>query len=234
VAAGNGTGPFSTSITVTGLASGATYYVRAYATNSMFTAYGNEAEIVIDIDGNVYYGVTIGAQVWMIQNLKTTKYRDGTSIPVMWAGMSFGGYVWFNNDISFKNPYGALYNWYAVNTGKLCPTGWHVPTDTEWTTLTNYLGGGSVAGGELKEAGTSHWISPNTGATNSRYFTALPGGYRLNSGAFVNVGFLGCWWSTTVYNTNYAWVRVMQYNTSTTDRFSYEKRMGNSVRCLKD
>jgi uncharacterized protein (TIGR02145 family) len=139
-------------------------------------------EVVTDIDGNVYNTVTIGDQVWMAENLKTTKLNDGTSISnaidnIAWASLSTPGYCWFINNRATYEIYGALYNWYAVYTDKLCPTGWHVPSNSEWTTLTDHLGGAEVAGGKLKESGSSHWASPNTGATNVTGFTALPGGY---------------------------------------------------------
>ena len=133
-----------------------------------------------DIDGNVYHTVTIGTQIWMVENLKTTRYNDGSPIPFVtdsssWSNLTTPGYCWYNNDTTNKNTYGALYNWFAVNTGKLAPTGWHVPTDDEWTTLTTYLGGESIAGGKLKETGTTHWRTPNAGATNEIGFTASSG-----------------------------------------------------------
>ena len=123
--------------------------------------------VVQDIDGNNYLTVTIGTQIWMAENLRTTKYNDGTAIPLVtdnttWANLTTPAYCWYNNDAKTNgSTYGALYNWYSVNTKKLCPTGWHVPNDTEWTTLTTYLGGTAVAGGKLKETGTAHWYSPN-------------------------------------------------------------------------
>src|SRR5450759_4787246 len=121
---------------------------------------GLQAQTVKDIDGNVYKTVTIGKQVWMVENLKTTKYNDGITIPLVidntaWTDLITPKYSWFNNDIANKEVYGALYNWYTVNTNKLCPKGWHIPTDEEWTTLTTYLGGEGVAGGKLKETGTT-------------------------------------------------------------------------------
>ena len=139
-----------------------TYYVRAYATNDAGTGYGMAMSLktldgINDIDGNAYNKVTIGRQTWLVENLRTTKYNDGTLIPLVqdntaWSNLITPGYCWFDNDeVANKNPYGALYNWYAVNTGKLCPSGWHVPTDTEWTTLIDNLGGLDVAGGKLKE-----------------------------------------------------------------------------------
>ena len=196
---------------------------------------------VTDIDGNVYNTVTIGTQVWMLENLKVTKLNDGTAIPLVtdgtaWANLTTPGFCWYdNNEATYKNTYGALYNWYTVNTGKLCPTGWHVPTDAEWTTLTSYLGGESVAGGKLKEEGTTHWQSPNTGATNSSGLTALPGGYRSGSdGYFYNFGSNGYWWSSSAYSSSDAWRWRLYYNYSYVDRSNFSKRLGYSVRCLKD
>ena len=147
-----------------------------------------QGQTVTDIDSNVYHTVTIGTQVWMVENLKTTRYNDGQEIPlvtdtVSWENLTSPGYSWFNNDTVFKKSYGALYNWYTVNTGKLAPAGWHVPTLTEWNTLAAFLGGNTTAGGKMKSTGTIEsdtglWYSPNTNATNSSGFTAIPGGYR--------------------------------------------------------
>ncbi|MBA7544886.1 hypothetical protein ES705_37247 [subsurface metagenome] len=204
---GTATGIFTSSIT--GLTATTTYYIRAYATNSAGTAYGDEITIitstatVTDYEGNVYQTITIGSQEWMCENLKLTKYADGTAIPLVtnsteWGNLTTPGYYWYNNDEpTYANTYGALYNWYTVEKGNLCPTGWHVPTDAEWTTLTDYLGGASVAGGKLKETGTAHWSYPNTGATNESGFTALPGGGRSLNGTFGYVGSSGGWWSST-------------------------------------
>jgi len=240
---GSGTGSFSSSIT--GLDQNTTYYVRAYAINSVGIAYGEQVSFtplstVTDYDGNVYPTVTIGTQTWMAENLKTTKYNDGTAIPLVtnsteWSNLTTPGYCWYNNDeASYKNTYGALYNWYTVNTEKLCPTGWHVPTDSEWVTLTDYLGGISVAGGKLKETGTTHWKNPNTGATNESGFTALPGGYRSNDGAFDDVGYYGSWWSSTEYSTTNAYSRRLYYNYAYFYRLYYNKKLGYSVRCVRD
>jgi len=200
---------------------------------------------ITDIDGNIYNTVAIGTQIWMKENLKTTKYNDNTAIPLVtdntaWEALATPGYCWYNNDeASYKDTYGALYNWYTVSTGKLCPTGWHVPTDAEWTTLTTYLGGESIAGGKLKETGTTHWLSPNTGATNESGFTALPGGYRGNPyGEFVEVGIYGVWWSATEGDLTGAWQRGLHYSFANVNRAiglgGYGKIYGCSVRCLRD
>jgi uncharacterized protein (TIGR02145 family) len=176
----------------------------------------------------------------MAENLKTTKYSNNSDIPLVtdanaWGTQSTPGYCWYYNDADAnKTTYGALYNWYTVNTGILCPTGWHVPTDAEWTVLTDYLGGEAVAGGKLKEVGFSHWSSPNTSATNETGFTALPGGYRNLDGLFSWVGDLGHWWSSTEVNTYDSWFRSMSYGSKLVDRGNDRKRYGFSVRCLRD
>ena len=138
---------------------------------------------IADADGNTYKIIKIGDQVWTAENLRTTRYNDGTEIPLVtdytaWTNLTTPSYAWTNNDIGNKSVYGALYNWFVVKTCKLCPSGWHVPTDAEWTILENHLGGISVAGGKMKETGTEHWFAPNTDATNESGFTALPGGWR--------------------------------------------------------
>jgi uncharacterized protein (TIGR02145 family) len=244
---GAGTGSFTSSIT--SLTPGATYYVKAYATNNLGTGYGNQVSFsttdypncgtVTDIDGNVYKTVTIGSQCWLRENLKTTKYNDGTAIPMVtdntvWSNLSTPGYCWYNNDaVTNKSTYGALYNWYTVNTGKLCPTGWHIPADAEWTVLTTYLGGESVAGGKLKETGTSHWLSPNTGATNTTGFTAVPGSYRYFNGTFFNFGIFGYWWSSTEVTSTEAMYHVMRNDDTVAQSVYNYKQDGISVRCVK-
>lgn len=195
---------------------------------------------VQDADGNVYHVSTIGTQVWMVENLKTTHYNDNSAItsvtdPTTWAGLTTEAYCWYNNDAAtYKNTYGALYNWYAVNTGKLCPKGWHVPTDAEWTTLTTYLGGESVAGGKLKETGTAHWASPNTGADNSSGFAALPGGSHYTNGLFYTIGTYGYWWSSDESTSINAWHRYMNSSSAIITRKDNTKSLGFSVRCIKD
>ncbi|MBA7528679.1 hypothetical protein ES705_20867 [subsurface metagenome] len=195
-------------------------------------------DAVTDYDGNYYNIVEIGSQVWMAENLKTTKYNDGTAIPLVtdpttWINLTTPGYCWYdNNEANYKNTYGALYNWYTVNIGKLCPTGWHVPTDAEWSTLIDYLGGESVAGGKLKETGTIHWNSPNTGATNETGFKALPGGLR--SVAFYDIGYYGRWWSATEQDAASAWIRVLANGNGIVFSSNNGKSAGFSVRCLRD
>ncbi len=242
----NGFGSFTSNLN--DLIANTTYYIRAYATNSIGTGYGiqlsfttrpiGEKNIVIDIDGNVYHTVTIGNQTWMVENLKTVRYNDGTSIPLItgeitWGNLTTPAYCWYNNDAAYKNIYGALYNWYAVNTGKLCPKGWHVPTVAEWTKLEAFLGYGKNVGGKLKEAGTDHWESPNANATNEAGFTALPGGLRVSSG-FHYIRSYGYWWSSTEIYDEFAWSQELEYNSSYLDYSYVSKYCGYSVRCIKD
>jgi len=244
-----GTGVFTSSLT--SLTAGTLYYIRAYASNNVGTVYGAEisfttynADAISDIDNNHYNIVTIGTQVWMAENLKTTKYKDETVIPLetdnaAWSALITPGYCWYNNDATaYKATYGAMYNWYTVNTGKLCPTGWHVPSDAEWTTLTTYLGGESVAKNKLMETGATHW-GTNTGATNESGFTALAGGYRTDDGLFNEIGRnSGFWWSSTERLLNngfqYGWYRQIDLGFSGVLRSSYRTVGGFSVRCIKD
>jgi uncharacterized protein (TIGR02145 family) len=240
----DGTGPGTFTSNISGLISGRTYYMRAYATNGITTTYGSEVSFtpgtVTDIDGNVYHYIVIGTQTWMVENLKTTKYRNGdaiSNITSSWTSLVTGAYSWYSNDAAtYKAAYGALYNWYAVaDTRGIAPAGWHVPTDAEWKTLTDYLGGSSVAGGKLKEAGTSHWITPNTGASNSSGFTALPGGNRYYiDGTFRNVGSNGNWWCITASDATNAWNRYLDFNHGNVERYNYGKQLGFSVRCVRD
>jgi uncharacterized protein (TIGR02145 family) len=194
---------------------------------------------VSDYDGNTYGVVRIGTQLWMQENMKTTKLNDGTAIALTggtseWSSLTTSGYCWYNNNISYKNTYGALYNWYTVSSGKLCPSGWHVPTVDDWSTLENYLGGSSPAGGKLKETGTTHWTSPNTGATDEYNFTALPGGLRTNTGAFQNINSYGYWWTSTVEASPDVYYRHIQ-NDSDKLFWAYKnEKHGMSVRCNKD
>ena len=242
---GTGTGSFTSAIT--GLTANTTYYVRAYATNSAGTGYGSEMSFttlegkygtMTDIDGNTYKTVKIGTQTWMAENLKVTKYNDGTSIPnvtdiTAWSKLTTGAYSNYENQFSYSETYGKLYNWYAINTGKLCPIGWHVATDAEWATLIDYLGG-DVAAGKLKETGTKHWYSPNNGATNESGFTALPGGVRSGNGTFNSIGYIGYWWSATERTTRTAMRWVMNNDKIRVDRYEGNKENGGSVRCVKD
>lgn len=194
-------------------------------------------------DGNEYQTVAIGAQVWMSENLKVTHYRNGDAIPNVtdggtWWGLSTGAYCNYNNDKNKVATYGRLYNWYAVNDSRnIAPVGWHVATNADWQTLVDFLGGNSVAGGKMKENGTTHWASPNIGATNESGFSALPGGFYAYNGdaMFTNFGLTGNWWSSTEFNSTYAWCHFLDYHYSDIFVDSYfNKRDGLSVRCVKD
>jgi uncharacterized protein (TIGR02145 family) len=189
-----------------------------------------------DWDGDVYKTVTIGSQTWMAENLRTTKYNDGKPIPNVTnsdsrQSLTTAAYCNSHNTTNADTiaTYGRLYNWYTVNTGLLAPRGWHVPTDAEWTTLITYLGGESEAGGKLKEAGITHWFISNIGATNETGFTALPGGYRSDIGKF-DIGIYGYWWSASEYETYW----VMYYINSWGGNFNYSRKLGCSVRCVRD
>lgn len=248
---GAGAGSFTSALS--GLLPSTTYFVRAYATNSAGTGYGSTVtfttsaagdDTVTDIDGNVYRTVTIGGQTWMAENLRTTRYRNGDPVPnvsddSVWFNLSTGAYCNYGNDPNYAAIYGRLYNWYAVyDSRNIAPSGWHVASDDEWTTLVNYLGGPNIAGGKLKEAGTSHWKSPNAGATNESGFSGLPGGYRNPDGPFHHIGDNGFWWTSTLDNTyanrDRAWRLTWHYFDSTVDRNSYYFMGGMSVRCIKD
>jgi uncharacterized protein (TIGR02145 family) len=198
------------------------------------------AATVKDIDGNIYHTVTIGTQVWMLENLRTTKYRNGQPIPnvtdnFQWMNLATGAYCMYNNDFSLASTYGLLYNWFAVSaSGNLCPTGWHVPTEEDWQTLETYLGGSGLAGGKLKETGTVHWKFPNTDATNQTGFTALPGGLRTIQGDFLGLEANGAWWSSSEKSLHTAWSRTMYYQYSVLEDYDDGKESGFSIRCIKD
>jgi uncharacterized protein (TIGR02145 family) len=199
---------------------------------------------VNDSEGNSYKTVTIGTQTWMAENLKVSKYNDGTIIPnisddIQWSELKTGAWAYYSKDATNNAKYGKLYNWFAVSKTtngdrNVCPTGWHVPTDAEWTVLTDYLGNDSVAGGKMKEVGTTIWNSPNTDATNTSLFSALPGGTRHYLGNYYGIGSNSFWWSTSEDNTFVAWYRVLGNSNGSVGRYSVGKKNGFSVRCLKD
>jgi uncharacterized protein (TIGR02145 family) len=197
-------------------------------------------QTVKDIDNNIYHTVVIGTQVWMVENLKTARYRNGDAIPNVtdsteWAGLTTGAYCNYNNDVNNGKTYGHMYNWYAVNDSrKIAPSGWHVATDDEWKTLISYLGGvPAVVGGKLREAGNKHWISSI--ADNKSGFTALPGGQRLDSGGFGRIGRLGQWWTSTEDGASDArdWT-ISESGSNQVDNYFATKTHGFSVRCVRD
>jgi uncharacterized protein (TIGR02145 family) len=191
----------------------------------------------------------IGQQTWASINLNVTTYRDGTPIPqvtdpTQWANLTTGAWCYYNNDPTNGNVYGKLYNWYAVagihdndpNTPNkiLAPNGWHIPSDTEWTILTDFLGGLTSAGGKMKSTDSTLWLSPNTGATNQSGFSGLPGGFRLSDGTFNYIRNGGDWWSTTENGATNVWYRLLDTNNSWVGRVSDSKIRGLSVRCIRD
>ena len=257
---GTGTGSFLT--TITGLSPNTRYFLRPYAINSLGTTYGYGTYVTTrsmdsfippffnpalsygtatDIDGNVYKTIQIGTQIWMAENLKVTRYRNGDSISnvkdnLKWSKLVTGAYGWYNNDPSTcKAVFGALYNWYAVNDPrKIAPEGWHVASMDEWKTLLTYLGNNS---GKMKETGITHWSTPNTG-TNSSGFTAQPGGY-LYLRVFTGIEETASWWSTTEYFTTYstsqAWsLQIWNFSDQVSSGYGVLKYAGLSVRCVKD
>jgi uncharacterized protein (TIGR02145 family) len=226
---------------LTGLTANTTYHYRVNAVNSWGTTTGTDMAFttdpvtVSDIEGNVYNVIRIGNQLWMKENLKTTKFNDNTDIQFIedsptWASMTSHAYCWPGNDPTKKDVYGGLYNYYTVSTGKICPSGWKVPSDNDFITLRDYLGGNNVAGGKLKEAGLVHWQSPNLGATNESGFTALPAGYRNYENAlFVNFGQYAHW-----YASNSLDFMVNHYTTTAEIMNSGHYVLGFSIRCTKE
>ena len=252
----NGSGDGNFTSTITGLTDGTTYYYRAYATNSVGTTYGEPFSFitpVTDIEGNLYKTVVIGTQVWMAENLKTTKYNDDTAIPEVtsdteWGIATAGAFCWYNNDADYNKPiYGGLYNWFAAETGKLCPTGWHVPTDAEYNTLELFLGlhpdsvnvwgwRGTDHGKQMKN--TTGWSDGENG-TNISGFAALPGGYRHNTtGAFNGRDLLGYWWTSSDDAANgkpeVGWYRRLDGIYNDVLKASTLKTAGKSIRCIKN
>ena len=249
------------SITFTGDTSGKTLNVETgqglvdYALSDIdsitfMLLYYDSTGTITDIDGNVYKTVKIGDQWWMAENLKVTHYNNNDSIPNVtdnseWRTLTSGAYCNYDNDSSYVNTYGRLYNWHAVDDNRnLAPAGWHVPSDDEWKQLEMYLGmtqsmvnatgwRGSDEGGKMKEADTTRWRSPNTGATNASGFTALPGGDRYE-GAFIAISQYGYWWSATEAQTPTAWDRFIGFGRADVARHDVFKYTGYSVRCVKD
>jgi uncharacterized protein (TIGR02145 family) len=195
---------------------------------------------VLDIEGNTYGTTLIGNQCWLKENLKVKKYRNGTSIieevsNAKWATLTTGAWSHYNNSENNNLIYGKLYNWHAViNPRGLCPQGWHVPSDDEWSILITSLGGESKAGGKMKVAGIEYWKAPNYKANNESQFSGLPGGNRNETGTFSNIGINSYWWSSTEINENLAWFRNINYNLNNLKKVNQGKKLGLSVRCLKD
>jgi uncharacterized protein (TIGR02145 family) len=193
-----------------------------------------------DIEGNRYKTVTIGTQVWMAENLRTTRLNDGTEIPQVddnntWTKLTTPACSWyFNDQEEYKNTFGALYNWYAVSSDKLCPSGWHVATEEDWNVLIINQDGLMKAGGRLKAKGTVNWKIPNTDATNETGFTALPGGYRSFEGAFNYLGVSGYWWTSTPYNETSIVFWSLRFRSGAIYKYRGEKVCGFSVRCIKN
>jgi uncharacterized protein (TIGR02145 family) len=231
--------------------------VISCTSNSESVVDNTEGPNITDIDGNTYQSVIIGSQTWVKQNLNVSKYSDGTPIPEVndpneWNNLTTGAWCYYNNDPTNGPIYGKLYNWYAVAgiydedsfydttlRKKLAPTGWHIPNksdcicESEWTKLINFLGGRFVAGGKLKEEGTLHWQSPNT-ASNISGFTALPGGYRGNFGTFDNITNNAGFWTSSESDFSSAWFYYLYNDLVIIDQVSNTKKLGYSVRCVKD
>lgn len=205
------------------------------------TVFSCGASKVSDVNNNSYNTIIIGKQCWMQSNLKVSNYRNGAGILTglsdgAWANTTKGAYAFYANSNANDAIYGKLYNWYAVKDGQLCPTGWHVPSEAEWTTLITYLGGENVAGGKMKSIGTTYWNSPNTGATNVSGFSVLPGGNRYSDGSFDFISYRAFFWTATQidYNSKFAWGRYLGFNFGNVDRYNNSKSFGASVRCLRD
>lgn len=206
----------------------------------LFLAYGCGSKSggtgkVSDVDGNEYATVTIGSQVWMSENLRTTKYNDGTPIPnvtdTTWNSLKTGAYSWYSNDAaSYKASFGALYNWPTVQTGKLCPTGWHVPSDKEWRILTDNQGGDMTAGIAMKAE--SGWGKTGNG-TNASGFNAIPSGYRNNKGVFGAKGLNAYWWSSSPSGEN-AYYCVLFSGDATANKYIGRSQSGFSIRCIQN
>jgi len=239
---GKGAGSFISK--ATGLKPNRTYYLRAYATTEGGTGYGSTMVFttldnsLTDIDGNEYKAVQIGDQIWMAENLRTTRYCDSLAIANVtdannWGVIGYGAMVAFDNNPSNVGIYGYLYNWYAVNLWrKLAPEGWHIPSKEEWEELIDYVGGSTIAGGKLK-ADTSLWNSPNIGATNEYGFSALPGGNRKINGSFGHFSETGFFWTATE-NSGDAFFIMIQGGTETINVYDDNKNYGFSVRCIRD
>lgn len=196
-------------------------------------------ETVKDVDGNEYKTVVIGSQTWFAENLKTTKYASGKAIPnvtdkTKWVDCKSAAYCWYDNNSSNKDEYGALYNWYVINTANICPNGWHVATDQDWTTLVNKIGGEEKAAAKLRETGTKHWKEEVEGASNEYGFNMLAGGFRDAYGNFTWQTIDAGYWTATGKTPSYAWNRTAFYYDQHINRHEIQKCFGYSVRCVKN
>jgi|WetSurSiteA1Bulk_404760.scaffolds.fasta_scaffold02622_2 uncharacterized protein (TIGR02145 family) len=252
IPAGSGAGPFVGYLS--GLVPGTTYYVRAYAINSAGIVLGSTVSFttkvegsdpglnygtISDIEGNVYKTILIGNQTWMAENLRSVKYNNGVEIKYVtgsnWAILDEPGYSWYNNDQNaYKNLYGAIYNWMVIAYGNVCPTGWHVPSQGEFDVLINYLGGEVVAGGKMKESAFTHWTAPNTEADNSSGWTALPGGYRSQTGVYEGEGSNGYFWSSEGFDWAISRYYMLSNSTKSITSNSIDANTGMSIRCIMD
>ncbi len=242
--AGNGTGTFSA--TISNLMTQRTYYVRAWAMNREGIGYSPQVTfetMLGDYDGNVYHTVTIGTQVWMVENLRTLHYTNGDPIPLVASGSVWingieGGCCVYDNDDANSGTYGLLYNAYTIfdsNSRSIAPSGWHVATNADYETLETYLGGTATAGGKMKESGTTHWNSPNAGADNTSGFTALPGGFRGEpDGIFSGLGDKAYFWTSTAQSADSVYCRILDTNSAKSTVASAPKFVGMSVRCVKN
>lgn len=251
----------SVSAVISGLIPGKTYNYRVKAVTSSATIYGNDMTFttsdtiknvilfnpdvtygsVTDIDGNKYRTIQIGTQTWMAENLNAVSFNDGTPVSFIreasaWQSLTTPGYCWYNYD---SISYGGLYNWHVINSTanggkKVCPDGWHIPSDNEWETLMTYLGGNENAGGKLKEPGSLHWYSASPSVTNETGFTAIPAGYRNYAGSFNGIKRYGYWWTSSEFSSSDAYCRNMNYGYNSVERTSSNKKSGLSVRCVKD
>lgn len=234
---------------ITNLQPGKTYYCRAFVTTPHTTYYGSSREFktigvpdgsILDIDENVYSTITIGSQTWMMQNLKTTKYRNGdkiTNIPtnMNWASSTFGAFCNYENTNSNVTKFGRLYNWFSINDLRnIAPEGWRIPTETDWQILINYLGGEDICGGKLKDQAIGYWQQPNTGATNESGFTARAGGHRAPNGFYQNILLSTSFWTSSPYDSDSAVAFSLVNNSSIISKTIFANKTGLSVRCLKE
>lgn len=246
---GAGSGTFTSSIL--NLAPATLYYLRAYASNGIWTVYGEEVSFrtkLSDTQGNLYNTVLVGTKLWMTENLRTTMLNDNTPVPeitdnTLWVGTATSAYCWYNNDATFKPTYGALYNWYAVNSGKLCPAGWHVPSDDEFNALEIALGMAADQSDVWGSRGTDHGLkmknttgwTDNGNGTNSSGFSALPGGYRFGAdGQFFLQTTITYWWTATEHDADRGWYRRLDSSSAQVYRASTSKKGGKYIRCVRN